>query len=61
MPITLRELAEQAMIYSSREIRLSTFHNWTKALRMDIPVPIAETPVAEIDFYKVREYRTRNL
>ena len=61
MTITVRELAEQARIYSSREIRDSTFHNWTKALRLDIPVSIAETPVDEIDFFKVREFRTMNL
>ena len=61
MTITVRELAEQARIYSSKEIRDSTFQNWNKALRLDIPVPIAETPVNEIDFYKVREFRTRNL
>ena len=61
MTITVRELAEQARIYSSREIRDSTFHNWVKALRLDIPVSIAETPVDEIDFFKVREFRTMNL
>ena len=61
MTITLRELAEQARIYSSKEIRDSTFDNWNKALRLDIPVPIAKTPVEEIDFYKVREFRIKNL
>ena len=61
MSLTIKELAKQARIYSAAEIRDSTFDNWNKALHPNLPVSIAETPVEEIDFYKVRDYRTMNL
>ena len=61
MTLNLKDLAHQARIYSTDDIRDTTFDNWLKALRPGLPVSIAEIPVDEIDFIKVRDYRTLNL